>query len=60
MSDSCRFGSIRDGDPLSGFLRGTLFIRCAHRINSVGAARSAHQGITVGKVADSDFHAALA
>src|SRR6185503_21326705 len=60
MTDSHRSCSIRDGDALSDLLLGTLFIGCAHRINSVGAACGAHQGITVGKVADSDIHAPLA
>jgi hypothetical protein len=59
MSDSCRFGSIRDGDALSDFFLGTLLIGCAHCINGVGTARSAHQGIMVSEVTNSDFNPLL-
>src|SRR5262245_55106738 len=59
MSDSCRFGGIRYGNALSGFFLGTLFIGCAHRINSVDAACSAHQGIRVSEVPDSDLNPLL-
>ena len=59
MSDSCRFGSVRDDKALSGFFLGPLFIGCAHRINSVGAACSAHQGIMVSEVTDSNFNPLL-
>jgi hypothetical protein len=59
MSNSCRFGGIRYGNALSGFFLGTLFIGCAHRINSVDAAYSAHQGIVVSEVTDSDLNPSL-
>jgi hypothetical protein len=45
----------RGQKSLSDFFLGPLFIGCAHRINSVGAACSAHQGIMVSEVTDSDF-----
>jgi hypothetical protein len=59
MSDSCRFSGIRYGNALSGLFFGTLFIGCAHRINSVNSARSAHQGIMVSEVTDSDLNPLL-
>src|SRR5262249_22144078 len=59
MSNSSRLGSIRDGNALSGFFLGPLFMRCAHRIDSVGAACSAHEGIRVSEVTDSNFNPLL-
>ena len=59
MSDSCRFGSLREGHALSGFVLGTLFIGGTHRIHSVDAACSAHQGIVVREVTASDLNPLL-
>jgi len=59
MSNARCFGGIRQGNALSDFFLGPLFIGCAHRINSVGAAYSVHQRSMVSEVTDSDFNPLL-